>query len=433
MNSRTNEATGRRLRFSDAVEVNPKIKLERGTSYPFVSMSDITPKQKVVLAQQQREYKGTGSKFQSGDVLLARITPCLENGKLATYRLDGGDEIYAHGSTEFIVLRGRPDLTHTDYVYYMCRTAEFRLYAESQMTGTSGRQRVPTDSLGYLRVQIPTMQEQEKIVEYIGSLDSKIEQNRRITATLESIGQEIFSSWFVHFEPVKAKQEGRWKRGETLSGLPAKYYDRFPSEFVSTKLGLIPSEWRIGAMDEIAKHTRSTRNPQLEPETEFLHYSIPAYDLDQSPVCQIGKDILSQKHNVVPNVVLVSKLNPDIKRVWLIGSKPGNNAVCSPEFLTFEARLPFKLSYLYFLVRSKSFQEMMQSLATGTSKSHQRANVGSILAFNTVLPDASSIDAFDAQVSAMLQKCEDMRWENRLLSQLRDGLIARLISGNVDI
>ena len=108
----------REVSFSEAVIVNPKVRLERGETYPFVSMAAVNPDSRNAFPGEKREYRGGGSRFQSGDTLMARITPCLENGKIARYESQG-DDSEAHGSTEFIVIRGRPDTTYNDFAYYL--------------------------------------------------------------------------------------------------------------------------------------------------------------------------------------------------------------------------------------------------------------------------------------------------------------------------
>ena len=193
-----------RMSFAEAVVVNPAVRLERGMTYPFVDMSAVTAGTRCVHAVEQRAYSGGGSRFQGGDTLMARITPCLENGKIARYCTDQ-PSVAAHGSTEFIVIRGRSGVTDSEYAYYLTRWDELRSYAVDQMTGTSGRQRVPVDSLGYLKVPIPPLPEQRAIAHILGTLDDKIELNRRMNQTLEAMARALFKSWFVDFDPVRAK------------------------------------------------------------------------------------------------------------------------------------------------------------------------------------------------------------------------------------
>ena len=234
----------RDMPFSEAVQVNPPIRLERGEIYPFVDMASVRPDVRNAYSPEQREYRGGGSRFQSGDTLMARITPCLENGKVARYVVQG-PELEAHGSTEFIVMRGRPDITDNDFAYYLTRWNTVRDYAIGQMTGTSGRQRVPTDSLDHLIISIPPLPEQRAIAHILGTLDDKIELNRRMNETLEEMARALFKSWFVDFDPVRAKMEGRWRRGETLPGMPAELFDLFPDGMVASELGEIPEGWEV--------------------------------------------------------------------------------------------------------------------------------------------------------------------------------------------
>ena len=177
----------RDLTFSEAVKVNPIVKLERGEIYPFVDMAAIRADSRSVHSSEKREFKGSGSRFRDSDTLMARITPCLENGKIARYNTTEGKR-EAHGSTEFIVIRGRSNVTDDDFAHYLTKWEEVRNYAIGQMTGTSGRQRVPVDSLDHLTVSIPPISEQRAIAHILGTLDDKIELNRRMNETLEEMG-----------------------------------------------------------------------------------------------------------------------------------------------------------------------------------------------------------------------------------------------------
>ena len=236
----------REVPFSKAVMVNPTTYLDRGETYPFIDMASVNADARSANASEKREFKGSGSRFQSGDTLMARITPCLENGKIARYRALG-DKQEAHGSTEFIVIRGRSGVTDNDYCYYLTRWKEVRNYAIGQMTGTSGRQRVPVDCLDHLTIPIPPLPEQRAIAHVLGTLDDKIELNRRMNETLEEMARALFKSWFADFDPVRAKDRSAAGAGsESLPGLPADLYDLFPDRFAWTRnLGEIPEGWGV--------------------------------------------------------------------------------------------------------------------------------------------------------------------------------------------
>lgn len=234
--------------FSQAVLVNPAVGLKRGEEYPFVDMPTVTPGARCVRAAERRVFAGGGSRFQVGDTLLARITPSLENGKIARFCGDAAGHV-AHGSTEFIVIRGREGVTDTAYAYYLTKSPGVTSYAIDQMTGTSGRQRVPTEALAHLTVPIPPLHQQRSIAQILGALDDKIEVNGLMNRSLDAISHALFKSWFVDFDPVRAKAEGR------DSGLPLDVAALFPDSLVNSALGPIPSGWRALPLGRVARVT----------------------------------------------------------------------------------------------------------------------------------------------------------------------------------
>ena len=418
----------REVLFSEAVLVNPPTRLDRGAIYPFVDMAAVNADSRTTVSVEERTFNGSGSRFQSGDTLMARITPCLENGKIARYQAVG-DKLEAHGSTEFIVIRGRADVTDTNFAYYLTKWEEVRNYAIGQMTGTSGRQRVPVDSLDHLTVPLPPLPEQRAIAHVLGTLDDKIELNRRMNETLEAMARALFKSWFVDFEPVRAKMGGRWRPGESLPGLPAEHYDLFPDRLADSALGDVPEGWEVGSFKEVVIQLRDNENPATSSDAVFSHFSIPAHDEWQMPKRELGESIKSAKTRVPPNVVLLSKLNPEIERVWLVDVVHGERAICSTEFLVLRPHPPFQRSYVYCLARSPLFRQQMESLVTGTSKSHQRAPANAILSLRAVIPPARVIEKFELSASELLNRGAILRKESHALAAQRDALLPGLVSG----
>ncbi len=95
--------------------------------------------------------------------------------------------------------------------------------------------------------------EQRAIAHILGTLDDKIELNRRMNETLEEMARALFKSWFVDFEPVRAKMDGRWRRGESLPGLPAEHYDLFPDRLAPSELGEIPEGWEVKELGAVVE------------------------------------------------------------------------------------------------------------------------------------------------------------------------------------
>ncbi|MYD06878.1 MAG: restriction endonuclease subunit S [Acidimicrobiaceae bacterium] len=274
---------------------------------------------------------------------------------------------------------------------------------------------------------LPGESEQRAIAYILGTLDDKIELNRRMNETLEGMARALFKSWFVDFDPVRAKMEGR------DTGLPPDVANLFPDRLVESELGEIPEGWEVGCFGDIVEQNRDKESPFTSPDTVFRHFSIPAFDKDQWPQIECGKNIKSQKSCVPTEVILLSKLNPEIERVWFVDVEPGERAICSTEFLVLQARPPFQRSYVYCLARSPLFRQQVESLVTGTSKSHQRAQAGAVLALEATIPSASVIRAFDRQASALLDRSVGCRRETTSLASLRDALLPKLISGEMKV
>lgn len=175
------------MQLGKAFLFNPKVVLSKGEDAPFVDMASLVPFTRDVGADYKKPYSG-GTKFLDGDVLMARITPSLENGKTSIYRATpSAKEEVAFGSTEFIVIRGREGVSDSEFAYYLFTSPEIREHAISSMNGSSGRQRVQYDSLASYIVDLPTLSEQRAIAATLGALDDKIESNRRTIALIPQL------------------------------------------------------------------------------------------------------------------------------------------------------------------------------------------------------------------------------------------------------
>jgi len=182
------------MQLGKAFLFNPKVVLSKGEDAPFVDMASLVPFTRDVGADHKKPYSG-GTKFLDGDVLMARITPSLENGKTSIYRATpSAKEEVAFGSTEFIVIRGREGVSDSEFAYYLFTSPEIREHAISSMNGSSGRQRVQYDSLASYIVDLPTLSEQRAIAATLGALDDKIESNRRAVTIAEQLGDALFAA-----------------------------------------------------------------------------------------------------------------------------------------------------------------------------------------------------------------------------------------------
>ena len=414
------------LPFSQAVIVNPRVHLKRGEIYSFVDMNAIIAGRRSAYASEQRRFNGGGSRFAAGDTLMARITPCLENGKIARFAGRPGE--VAHGSTEFIVIRGRDGVSDTSYAYYLTKWDGVSGYAISQMTGTSGRQRVPPEALDHLTVPLPPLPEQRAIAHILGTLDDKIELNRRMSETLEAMARALFKAWFVDFEPVRAKLAGRWQRGQSLPGLPAELYDLFPDRLVDSELGEIPEGWKVGTLGNVAENPRRSVQPNsIPPDTPYIALEhMPRRCIALSD-WGTAEGIESNKFEFRKGEILFGKLRPYFHKV---GVAPVDG-VCSTDIVVVCPRTPHWFAFVLCVVSSDDFVEFTNAGSTGTKM--PRTSWADMARYEIALPPDALAQAFNAIVRRQVDRLIAAVHESRTLAALRDALLPKLISGEIRV
>ena len=183
------------IRAADFIEFNPRMNLKKGTIATKISMDKLQPYTKKIPETEQAEFSG-GTKFSNGDTIMARITPCLENGKTAFVDCLNKDEV-AFGSTEFIVLRAKPDVSDAQFVYYLATSPEFRQVAIKSMVGSSGRQRVQQPVLENLELVVPELPKQKRIGGFLAAIDDKIALNAKINDNLEQQAKALYQQMFI--------------------------------------------------------------------------------------------------------------------------------------------------------------------------------------------------------------------------------------------
>ena len=413
----------RMMSFSNAVLLNPSIALESGETYPFVEMAAINAGFRCVYAIQQRGYSGGGSRFCAGDTLMARITPCLENGKIARYCGLGVSE-FAHGSTEFLVIRGRPDVTDTEFAYYLTKWNKVRDYAIGQMIGTSGRQRVPTESLNRLTVSVPPIQEQRTIAHILGILDDKIELNRRMNETLEAMARALFNSWFVDFDPVRAKMEG------CDTGLPKPIADLFPDRMAESEMGLIPDGWEILPLPQLIEINprRSLRKGEVAPYLDMANMPTKGHVPHAVVDRQFGSGM-----RFINGDTLVARITPCLengKTAYVDFLQHDEIGWGSTEYIVMRPMPPLPNEFAYYLARSTRFREFAIQNMTGTS-GRQRVPAAALLQFLLPAPPKPIAESFGKFVRPLAKRVNETEAESRILASLRDTLLPKLISGEI--
>jgi type I restriction enzyme, S subunit len=392
--------------FSDFVEINPVIKLDKRKEFSFVEMKDLSSTSKWARPTVKRKLTG-GARFAENDTLFARITPCLENGKICqVVNLEKG---VGFGSTEFLVFRGRVNKSDSDFVFYLSRWDVVRRFAEQNLVGTSGRQRVGKEAFNKLSLKLPPLNTQRRIASILSSLDDKIELNRQTNQTLEAIAQALFKEWFVDFN-----------------------FPGSTGEMEDSELGEIPKGWNIGVIGDLFEISKESLNPSSRPTVGFIHYSLPAFDEGRRPTRELGSQILSNKFKVKSNSILVSKLNPRISRVWPI-IESNDQSICSTEFQVFLPKRDYLFSFGSTLFSQNQIIETMKGRATGTSSSHQRIRPQDILDIKIVIPNNETLKGFNKAIKNFYNLIFINEEQMQTLIQLRDSFLPKLMRGEIEI
>lgn len=309
------------------------------------------------------------------------------------------------------------------FIYYTLLSARPKL---ANLAVGAAQQNLSAATIKSLRFAFPPLDEQRAIASVLGALDDKIELNRNMSATLEAIARALFKSWFVDFDPVRAKAEGR------DTGLPPEIAALFPDSFENSELGPIPTGWTIHSIASIAVVSRTIVNPMAYADEAFHHYSIPAFDEGRLPVVERGISIRSNKFLLEQDDILVSRLNPRTPRVWRPNVNGTLRSICSTEFAVMRSRaLPTE--WLYCLLSSSGFSEALSTMVTGTSGSHQRVKPESLLAMRVITPPTHVAAQFAGLAAPFLSRVPHCLTESQTLAALRDVLLPKLISGEIRV
>ena len=314
------------------------------------------------------------------------------------------------------------------FVAYYLQSESFWSYIRGVLGDKSAQPNASASTMTKAPIRAPQdIGEQRAVGRVLGTLDDKIELDRRMNQTLEGIARALFKSWFVDFDPVRAKAEGR------DPGLPAHIADLFPDRFEASELGEIPNGWRIGKVGEFVTLGRDGINPEEFPDEVFDHFSIPAFDDGRRPKAELGAAIKSHKFLVPADSVLLSKLNPRIPRIWLPVVGNDHRAICSTEFLVALRSAWASREFLYSCLSSEGFSALFETLVTGTSGSHQRVKPEDLLNIDAVVPDGEIVQLFTQVLRPVLKRVDWGRKEADTLASLRDALLPKLLSGEIRV
>ena len=447
--------------IKDIVDFNPSRPLSKGKEFPFIDMASLPVNGRDINEVSNKVFNGGGAKFKNGDTLFARITPCLENGKTAKVEnLPVG--CIAHGSTEFIVLSAKSK-DDEDFVYYLARLPDFRSYAISRMEGTSGRQRVSWQALAEFNLRLPEKGKRKKIGEILKSIDDKIHLNNQINQTLESIAQVIFKSWFIDFDPVRAKiaakQEGNDPELAAMCAISGKSEAEleqiakedfaelqataalFPDELVGSELGEVPRGWEILDIDKttslIIDHRGKTPK-KLGSDWSDTGITVlsakhikDGYIVNREQLRFVDTELYNKwmKEELEEGDILLTSEGPMGEMYYLASDE---KYCLSQRLYALRANTDLISSaFLYFWLLSPYAKSDMNGRATGTTVVGIRQS--ELRKVKVLTPPKNICDLFNEKVKANLKQIELNNNKSVDLAHIRDILLPKLMAGDLTL
>jgi len=357
--------------------------------------------------------------LSAGDVVITKDSEQWDDIGVPTFIMDDLPDLVC--GYHLAILRPKLERVHGRYLFYALSTHDAKTQFHQFANGIT-RFGLLKDDIGLVEIPCPKLHKQRAIAHILGTLDDKIELNRRMNKILEEMVQAIFRDWFVDFGPTRTKAEGR------APYLLSELWELFPDTLDDEGN---PTGWQTHKLSDLAHHHRATVSPSTHPDCMYEHYSIPAYDVGNKPAIDVGDSIKSNKTIVPQGAVLLSKLNPEIERVWLPNTNAAVPQIASTEFLALTPLAPATSSALYMLFKSPHFRAEMTARVTGTSKSHQRVPAKSILACEVLVATPKLLAMFDRKVSPMMNRLLSNRRESNELAKARDALLPKLMSGEI--
>ena len=381
-------------KLSEIVSFNPRETIKRGTLAKKIAMDTLVPFCRDVPSFEITEFNG-GTKFRNGDTIMARITPCLENGKTAKINILGDNEV-GFGSTEYIVFRAIEGLSNEDYVYYLVCSPIVREPAIKSMVGSSGRQRVQTDVLKNLEICVPDLETQVKIGLILKSIDDKITINKKINENLEQQALAYFVDLFI------TNADPNWKMGTV-------------SDFGNVIGGGTPSK-------KVEEYYTSNGIAWITPKdlsndkSKFVAHG-------ETDITELG--LAKSSATLMPKGTVLFSSRAPIGYIAIADEQVSTNQ-------GFKSIVPFSNvgnAFVYYYLKENL--SAIENVASGST--FKEVSGSTLKNFSAVIPDNETLTEFQRFCSPLFEQQRALEYENRYLATLRDTLLPKLMNGEIDV
>lgn len=298
------------------------------------------------------------------------------------------------------------------YVYYLLNSMNLR----GLITG-SAQPKLNQQNLRKLVLRLPDKNAQDEIASFLTSIDNQIGNGKIIIRTLKNLIKQIYGYWFVQFEsPDKSERPYKSNGGKMIWNESINRW--------------IPEGWEVKRINQLMTiHTESV-TPKDNLEIGWEYYSIPAFDKNHFPAFESGAKIASNKYKVPNDSILISKLNPQFKRLW----RPlhlSKNGICSTEFVVLVPNYKEELGYCYSLLDSKRFQKYLSQNASSSTGSRSRIPPDVLVKFQEAIPPKELRERFEKIIGPLFQMEDKIYKENVELAHLKDFLLPLLMNGQI--
>ena len=372
-------------------------------------------------------------KLKHKDILIAMTGATV--GKIG--RFPKTDEIYYLNQRVARVDLSNPTKADIDYIYCVLSQAQYSEQIFSLADG-SAQANISAYQIGNITIPLPPLPEQRRIAHILGTLDDKIENNRKAAKTLEAMAQAIFQSWFVDFDPVRAKMAGESRESicKRLKLTP-EILDLFPDRLVDSELGEIPEGWQVGPLGAMF----GFQNGYAFKSKDWQDYGVPVIKIgsvkpglvDLSNVSYVSEEVANQakEYQLLPADLVIGMtgyvgevgLVPKASVCPMLNQRVGR--------IVLDGRGTQHVSFAYCLTRQSAFKNAVEIKAHGTAQ----ANVSSsaIMSINTMAPTDTLRSAFDRLCAIIFDELLTAHETAMILSKLRDTLLPKLISGEIRV
>ena len=391
------------MKFTEYVEVNPKTNLKKGEYAPFVEMANVSITYREPEKIENKKYT-SGPKFQNGDSVVARIEPCLQNGKKFFWKSDK----IGFGSTEYIVFRAKEGKMDSKYLFYLLKTDYIKKSMVSSMVGATGRQRVNNDIFGQIEIVVPNIEKQKKIGRTLFLYDDLIENNQKQIKLLEEAAQWLYKEWFVDL--------------------------RFPGHENTKIVDGVPEGWNESTVESfgtvITGKTPPTSNKEYYTNGKVPFVTIPdmhnvVYPLKTEKRLTIEGAQTQKNKYIPPNSVMISCIGT-VGLVCIATEVCQTNQQINSIILNNEDDLYF---FYESMLRMKDLLDGLGS--NGATMTN--VNKSKLEKLIIISPSKDIVKQYNDVCKPLFESALNLSRKNVYLKNMREALLPKLMSGEVEV